>query len=223
MSSENLDRVLSSAKPDTRLKVVIGEYARRGGFQQNWVAGLQFVHQHEVSPAFGFGMNFPSFLGYPEFPVGAILVSDNFCGNLPEEELEFVVAHELGHIVNNHSIQNLVVFGAKEIFVLWLAEQTEIPVDTIRNGIGLLKNIIYVLTGQRTIEEQITAQKEKDADKYAVVHQRTKEPAISVLTKITNGNIDIPTHLTVDGSFVTPAITARERIEAIRNLYLGYF
>lgn len=222
MSSENLNRVFSSAKPDARLKAIIGEYARRGGFQQNWVAGLQFVRQREVSPAFGFGMKFPSFLGYPEFPVGAILVSDNFCGNLPEEELGFVVAHELGHIVNSHSIQNLVVFGVKEIFVSWLAEQTEIPVDTIRNGIGLLKNIIYVLSGQGTIEEQMTAQKEIDADRYAVVHQGTKEPAISVLTKITNGNIDISTHLTVDGIFVTPAITARKRIEAIRNLRLEY-
>lgn len=97
----------------------------------------------------------------------------------------------------------------------WIADILECPVVLVRNIIGLLK----ALSGQSTVEERITAQKEFDADKYAVTLQGNKEPAISVLTKITNGNIDLPTHVTVDGGFITPAITARDRIEAIRNLH----
>jgi Zn-dependent protease with chaperone function len=218
LNSQNLDRAFSSARADTKLQAIIGDCVGRSGFQRNWVTGRKFSHQNGVSPAFGFGMRFPSFLGYPEFPVGAIFVSDSYCSYFPEKELEFIVLHELGHIVNNHSINNLIVYGVKEIFVSWLSQETETPKDVIRNGIGLLKCIIYALSGQGTIEEQITRQMELDADRYGVLYQREKEPAISVLTKITGGNIDVPTHLTTDGVFVTPAITARERIDAIRNL-----
>jgi Zn-dependent protease with chaperone function len=128
--------------------------------------------------------------------------------------LEFVVLHELGHIVNNHSVSNLIFYGLKTTFISLVAEVFKVPAGVIENIIGFLKFLI-TFSGQKTIEEQITAEKEIEADRYAVRLQGKKEPALSVLTKITNGNIDLPTHVTVDGNFIIPAITARERIKAI--------
>jgi len=220
MNSQNLERAFSTSTSDIRFQTIINDYCRRNGFQQNLVAGLRFRHQRDVSPAFGFGMKFPSILGFPEFPIGAIFISDVLCSRLPEDELEFVVLHELGHIVYSHSVNNLIVYGLKTTFVSWLTEIFEVTPTVVENVIGLLKWLYHTWSGQRTIEEQITAQKELEADRYGVTLQGRKEPAISVLIKITNQNIDAPTHVTVDGSFVLPAITARERIEAIRNLHL---
>jgi len=213
----NLDRAFSSATSDASLQTTINEYLRRDGFQQNGVVGLRFRFQREVSPAFGFGVKLPAILGFPEFPIGTVFISDIYYTTLPDEELEFVVLHELGHIVNSHSVNNLIVYGVKRILISWFADILEIPQTQVENIIGFLK-WLYTASGQRTIEEEITAQKELEADRYAVTLQGRREPAISVLTKINNQNIDAPTHVTVDGVFVTPAINARERIEAIRNL-----
>ena len=75
-----------------------------------------------------------------------------------------------------------------------------------------------LFTSQKTIEEEITAQVELEADKHAVSLQGKKEPAISFFLKAARENIKAPTHVTVTGRFVLPALSFEERINALRNL-----
>jgi len=184
------------------------------GFQSHFVFGLTFKGKKEGSPAFSVGAV------VFRFPVGWVYVSEDLCKTLTEEELEFVVLHELGHVVKNHSVGTFVVLLGKAYIVEWLADVFELTTRKAREVLGLIKTV-WAFFNKRTgtVEEEIGAKQELEADYYAVAHQNSREPAVSVLTKLTGGEIRRPTHFTVDGRFMFPIITAEQRIEAIRSGY----
>lgn len=205
---QDLKRILSSARDEEKIQRIIGFHLRQQGLDSNWLGGLKFTDRTGDPPAFGGGLLFA------KVPIGLVFVSESFCNALSQEELEFVVLHELGHIVKSHSIANFIVALGKEFVTDLLASNLELPREQALGIIALLK---WFFPGAR-IEEGITAQKELQADEYAVTLQRKKEPAISVLQKLARENIRAPSHVTVTGAFVLPAITFEQRIDAIRNL-----
>jgi len=209
---ENLDRILSSAKSDVRLQTIITNYLLRDGYPQNAIAGMSFKGQREDPPAFSLGLQIF------RIPWGAIYVSKNLYSILSQEELEFVVLHEVAHIVKNHIVPSSIIFIGKGMVIDFLADLLEISEKKAREALGLIKTVWTLLKGQRTIEEEIKAQNEMEADKYAVTLQGRKEPAISALFKLTEGNVKLPTHVTIDGNFMLPVITCEQRIEAMKNL-----
>lgn len=205
---QNLRRILSSARNEEKIQRIIGFHLKGQGLDSSWVGGLKFVDGTDDPPAFGGGLLFAN------LPIGIVFISESYCSTLPDEELEFVVLHELGHIVKSHSIANLFVALGKEYVTDLLADTLDLPREQTLAIITLIK---WIFPGAR-IEEEITKQKELEADSYAVMLQGKKRPAISVLQKLARGNIKAPSHVTVTGTFVMPAITFEERIEAIRNL-----
>ena len=97
---------------------------------------------------------------------------------------------------------------------------TESDISGSRNSFGQCEGLIKALwaffnkrTG--TVDEEISAKQELEADNYAVSHQYTEEPAISVLTKLTKREIKRPTHFTVDGRFVFPVITVNKELRQL--------
>lgn len=213
----SFERIVSSANADQRIQSIINSHLGRDGFQSHFVFGLTFKGKKQDSPAFSVGAEIL------RFPIGWIYVSDGLYRTLTEEELEFVVLHELGHIIKNHSIRTFIVLLGKGYIVEGIADVLDLTAKQAREALGWLK-VIWMLFNKktRTIEEEISAKQELEADNYAVSHQFRKEPAISVLTKLTKGQIRRPTHFTVDGRFAFPVITAEQRIEAIRNsFFLG--
>lgn len=217
---QSLDEILSSARADDRLQFIINNHLREKGLNPLLVSGLTFREQAGDDPAFSLGGRIT--LGQIlDLPIGAIYVSEGLCLNLNDAQLEFVVLHELGHILGNHWVANLFIFLAKDFIVKELASRLKISIRGAESIVGLAKRFlpsIGVEAGR--IEEKIKAQKELEADRYAVLHQRVKESAISVLQILVAGNMSAPTHVTVDGIFESTVITAGERIEAIRNLIL---
>jgi len=205
---QDLKRILASATDEKKIKRIISLHLSRQGLDSSWVGGLKFADRTGDSPAFGGGLVFAN------LPIGVVFVSESYCNTLPEEELEFVVLHELGHVVKSHSVASFFVALGKEFVIDLLADNLEIP---RRQALAIIALVKWIFPGAR-IEEGITAEKELEADRYAVMLQRKKEPAISVLQKLARGNIKAPSHVTVTGTFVMPAITFEERIEAIRNL-----
>lgn len=220
---QTLDRILSSAKADAKLQSIIDNHLGKDGVNSFLVIGSTFREQEGDSPAFSLGGQITfSFLGRTiNLAVGTIFVSEGFLRILNDAQLEFVVLHELGHIVMNHWAENLVIFYVKDFIVKELASRLKISIGEAKSILGLTKKILP-LFGVRAgkIEEKIEAQKELETDRYAVEHQRVKEPAISVLQILADGNLSAPTHVTRDGIFESTIITAGERIEAIRNLIL---
>jgi len=209
----NLEKIITTANADSRLQNIIDNYLRRNNYYQHAVLGYSFKQE---GSAFTIGGKIPKIVLFnnPEIPIGLIYVQENYVNSLPIGELEFVVLHELGHIVNNHVIWNIVIFLTKEKLVDWLREILGTSKKNIRDLIGLVKLAI----GRKTIEEEMTAQKEFIADAHAVRLQGDKYHAISFLQKLSNGNLDSPTHVTQDGVFFTTALTVKERIEAIQRL-----
>lgn len=215
---KNFDRIISSARADQRIQSIISSHLGRDGFQSHFVFGLAFREKKQDPPAFSVGAEIF------RFPIGWIHISEGLYRTLTEEELEFVVLHELGHIVKNHSIGTFIVLLGKGYIVEWLADTFDLTAKQAKETLGWIKAIwTFFNKRTKTVEEEISAQQELDADRYAVMHQNKKEPAISVLNKLTKGDIRRLTHFTMDGRFVFPIVTAEQRIEAIRNLHLtGY-
>jgi len=116
---QNLDRILSSARSDGRLQAIITNYLFRDGYPRNAVAGMSFKGQREDPPAFSLGFYFG-------IPWGAIYVSDNLYSVLSQEELEFVVLHEVAHIVKNHIVPSSIIIIGKSMIIDFLADLLEI-------------------------------------------------------------------------------------------------
>lgn len=217
---QSLDRILSSAKADDKLQFIIDNHLGKDGVNSLLVIGLTFKEQREDPPALSLGGRVS--LGQIfDLPIGAICISEGFYRILNDAQLEFVVLHELGHVLKNHWAANLIILLAKDFIVEQLAKAFGTSIEKAKENLGLIKkglSLFGVRAGR--IEEEIKAKNELESDRYAVLHQVGKAPAISVLQILAAGNVSAPTHVTVDGSFTFPVITAEERIEAIRNLIM---
>jgi len=208
----NLERILQVAKSDARLQTIINNCLLRVGYAQHLVGGLSFIEQKDDSPAFCLGFQIFN------YPIGAIFVGENLSKTLTNDELEFVVLHETGHIMKNHFVSTSFVWLMKSWAIDIIADGFDISKKKAREYLELLKAIYVILSGgKKTIEEEAKAQLEFEADKYAVEIQGRKDSGTSTLVKLSKGNIRAPTHVTFDGSFPFPIVTYEERMEAIRR------
>jgi Zn-dependent protease with chaperone function len=209
----NVEEILRTARSDARLQTIINSYFQRIGYPQHLVGGYTFKEQRDDSPAFCLGFQIFN------LPIGLIFVSEELSKILKEDELGFVVLHEMGHIVKNHFVSTSFVWLMKSWIVDIIAEGLEVSKKKAIEYLEWLKAIYVILSGgRRTMEEEAKAKVELEADQYAVMFQGKKEPAISTLIKLSKGNVRAPTHVTFDGRFPFPVTTYEERIEAIRKL-----
>lgn len=208
----DVEKVFNVAKSDVRLQTIINNYLLRIGYPQHFIGGLSFREKKDDSPAFCLGFQIWN------FPIGAIFVGEQLSKALTENELEFVVLHEMGHIMKNHFISTSLVWLMKSWIIDIIADSFEVSKKEAKEYLGLLKAFYVLLSGKKTIEEEAKAKLELEADRYAVMAQSRKESATSTLTKLSKGNIRAPTHVTIDGHFPFPVITYEDRIEAIRRI-----
>lgn len=208
----DVERVFRVAKSDVRLQTIIINHFQRVGYTQYLVGGLTFNEKKDDSPAFCLGFQMLN------FPIGAIFVGEKLSKTLTEDELEFVVLHEMGHIMKNHFVSASLVWLMKSWIIGRIADSLKVSKKNASEYLGWLKAFYVLLSGKKTIEEEAKARLELEADQYAVTVQSRKESAISSLTKLSKGNIRAPTHVTLDGRFPFPVITYEERIEAIRRI-----
>jgi len=207
----NVERILRVAKSDARLQIIINNYFQRVGYTQHLVGGLTFKEEKDDSPAFTLGFQIFN------IPIGGIFVSESLVRMLTQEELEFVVLHEMGHIMKNHVVGSSFIWLMKSWIIDTIADTFEISKQEARKNLELLKALYVLFSGKKTIEEESKARLELEADNFAVMVQGQKGPAISTLLKLSKGNIRAPTHVTFDGRFPFPIITYEERIEAINR------
>jgi len=208
----NVERILRVAKSDARLQTIINNYFQRVGYTQHLVGGLTFKEEKDDSPAFCLG--FQAF----NIPIGLIFVSEGLSKFLTQEELEFAVLHEMGHIMKNHFVGTSFIWLMKSWIIDIIADTFKVSTQKAKQYLEGLKAFYVLLSGKKTIEEEAKARLELEADQYAVMVQGRKEPAIYTLLKLSKGNIRAPTHVTFDGRFPFPIITYEERIEAIRRI-----
>ena len=207
----NIERILKTAKSDARLQTIITNYFQRIGYPQSLVSGLTFKETKTDSPAFCLGVQILN------MPIGVILVSEELSKSLTQEELEFVVLHEMGHIMNNHFVGASFIWLTKSWIIDIIADVFEVSKKKANEYLSLAKVLYILWNKKRTAEEEAKATFELEADKLAIITQGQKEHARSTFIKLSNGNVRAPTHVTVDGQFPFPIITYEERINAIER------
>jgi hypothetical protein len=165
----------------------------------------KFVKKYNIDTialSLGVTLRMPMFI----IPMGVILIHEGF-KQAPEEWIRFTIAHELGHIYLNHFLINVIVIE------LWKLIPTE-----LRDLWIIIKEFIYHLNWpfhKRFLEEEIIAQKELEADKWAVMVLGEKSSALSFLNWVKKQGITI-SHFSLFGKL--PALTIDERIKNIERL-----
>ena len=150
--------------------------------------------------------------------MGGIFISKDITLHIPqltEEEFDFVITHELSHIILRHyptsiilELPNAILTSIKEDW----AKITELGIDFIK--------LMLILKGNLPPKENIKKNQEIEADIQAVYLTYNKASAMSCLRKLAKGNIFCGSHHTKIFNTDFPILYFNERISAIEQLQL---
>lgn len=151
-----------------------------------------------------------------------ILLGDTLIENFSLNEIETVIAHELGHYKKKHIIKNIfigVVFSFLTFFLI--AQLYDASLSwfgfTLRTEIAALPLLalwsMLIGTVQTPLSNYISRKFEYEADEYAVKSTGKKEDFISALNKLTKQNLaDEEPHPFIEWAFYShPSINNRTR------------
>lgn len=154
-----------------------------------------------------------------------ILLGDTLLNNYTNDEIETVIAHELGHYKKKHIIKNIVISTFSSFITFFLiaqlhkislswfsfAEITQISSLPLLALWGALIGLI-----QTPISNYISRRFEYEADKYAIASTNKTEAFINTLEKLTEQNLgDREPHPLVEWFFYShPSI--RNRIASLQ-------
>jgi len=157
-----------------------------------------------------------------------ILLGDTLTDNYTQDEIETVIAHELGHYKKKHITKNIIIGTASSFLTLFLIAffyESSLPFFGFKsiNEIAALPvlSLLVMLIGviQTPLSNMLSRKYEYEADQYAV--SITNKPAafIATLEKLTEQNLaDKDPHPFVEWFFYShPSI--RNRIAGIKKYY----
>jgi STE24 endopeptidase len=156
-----------------------------------------------------------------------ILLGDTLLDSYDNDEIETVIAHEVGHYKHKHILKNIVIGTVSSFLILFLIAYfyeisiewfhftniTQIAALPLLSLWGMLIGII-----QSPLSNMISRKFEYEADQYAVESTDKKEAFIRTLNKLNDQNLgDNDPHPFVEWFFYShPSI--KKRIESIKVL-----
>jgi len=155
-----------------------------------------------------------------------ILLGDTLLENYTEDEIETVIAHELGHYKKKHIIKNIAIGTASSFLIFFLVAQFH---NLSLNWFGF-KDITQIsslplmflwgaLFGmmQTPVSNYISRKFEYEADRYAILSTNKKEAFVKTLEKLTEQNLgDKEPHPLIEWFFYShPSI--KNRIASIES------
>ncbi len=156
-----------------------------------------------------------------------ILLGDTLTSDFTNDEIETVIAHELGHYKHKHIIINLVVGTITSFLTLYIisvlysnslswfgfSEITEIAALPILSLWGMIIGLV-----QTPLTNILSRKHEYQADEYAIKSTNKKEVFINTLNKLTEQNLsDKDPHPLVEWFFYSHPST-KNRVAYINNL-----
>ena len=149
-----------------------------------------------------------------------IILGDTLLENFSNDEIETVIAHELGHYKNKHIVKNIIISTVSSFITFYLiAELYSISLDwfgfitiTQISAIPLLSLWAMVIgLIQSPISNIISRKFEYEADEYAVKSTGKKEAFSTTLEKLTEQNLgDKEPHPLVEWFFYShPSVKKR--------------
>lgn len=157
-----------------------------------------------------------------------ILLGDTLLGNFSKDEIETVIAHELGHYKYKHIIKNIAIstiFSFVTFFLLAILYKVSLPWFGFSSITQIAALPLLILWGmiigliQTPISAAISRKYEYEADDYAVKSTGKKEAFLQTLEKLTDQNLgDKDPHPLVEWFFYShPSIKKRSGyIESIK-------
>jgi len=127
-----------------------------------------------------------------------ILLGDTLLDNYTKEEIETVIAHELGHYKKKHIIKNIIIGTVSSFLTLFLiAKLYDVSLIwfgfDMRNDIAALPllSLWAMLIGliQTPLGNILSRKYEYEADRYAVDVTKKPEAFVSTLRKLTSQNL----------------------------------
>ena len=161
-----------------------------------------------------------------------ILLGDTLVDNYSQDEIETVIAHELGHYKKKHIIKNIFIGTCSSFFMLFLIAY----LYDVSLGWFNFKSIVqiaalpllslwamFVGVFLTPLTNILSRKFEYEADEYAIRSTRKKEAFIATLEKLTDQNLgDREPHPLVEWFFYShPSI--KNRISAINKIILPAF
>lgn len=136
--------------------------------------------------------------------------------NLPDDEIESVIAHELGHIYHQHPYWGRVMNWAALVIVLPIVVCVfGASVHSYDILISSLIALVFGLFFHSFIQNLYTAQSELAADRYAVFILHSPLVFESLLKRITDTNLILFDYSRFDEWFIIGYPSAKRRIDAI--------
>lgn len=155
-----------------------------------------------------------------------IILGDTLLNNYSKDEIETVIAHELGHYKHKHILKNI-LFGTISSFltffiisILYKSSLSWFDFESITQIAALpLLSLWAMIIGliQTPIGNLLSRKYEYEADRYAIESTHKPESFMNTLNKLTDQNLgDREPHPFVEWFFYShPSI--KNRINAIRN------
>ena len=156
-----------------------------------------------------------------------IILGDTLLKNFSDDEIETVIAHELGHYKNKHIVKNIVISTISSFLTFYLIAElyslsldwfgfitiTQIPAIPLLSLWAMIIGLI-----QSPVSNIISRKFEYEADEYAVKSTGKKDAFIATLEKLTDQNLgDKEPHPFVEWFFYShPSI--KKRIAFINSL-----
>jgi putative metalloprotease len=165
----------AAARLDRRHRIAPpgSEYARR-------LASLAREHRQEGDHRFEFKVYLSSQVNAFALGDGSIRVYSGLMDRMSDQELLFVIGHEIGHVVEEHVREKMAVALAGSALRKGLASQENIVGALARSALG-----DFV---QRLVNAQFSQEEEEQADDYALEFMRREgydpEGAVSALEKL---------------------------------------
>lgn len=148
------------------------------------------------------------------YAFGRVEVKKGLVQLLRQDELDFVLLHELAHIVENHLFwQTVVDLPQNTLNALTPYDQSARDVNLLVHAL----KAVCVVTGNLPPEASISKAQEIGADVQAICLTRNLNAAISTLTKLVDNDLDQPSHLWEYLGIKLPIMTMKERLDEIQR------
>jgi hypothetical protein len=149
---------------------------------------------------------------------GIVLINFDYLSQqqFTEKEVQFILAHEIAHIYKNHSI-NTLMWNIIERILKSLDYNAPIIVETFKGFLALLS------PNNLPPNAEDLKNNEYEADLIAVNYiTGDLRNAISCLQKLSNGDLNSPSHTWELFNLNLPAMTLKQRIEVLKERYSSF-
>ena len=190
----------------------------------NWIfANRLLINDHNVIVidtktsliAGAFGINSTI---WPINTKGIVLINFDYLSQqqFTEKEVQFILAHEIAHIYKNHSI-NTLMWNIIEQILKNLDYNAPIIVETFKGFLALLSPNNLPPNAEDLKNNEYEA--DLIALNYIIGDLRN---AISCLQKLSNGDLNSPSHTWELLNLNLPAMTLKQRIEVLKERYYSF-